>query len=119
MVEIAIENGRLWMRVVGWHRVWALKTQLDFALSQVREVRLDPTAAARPHGWRAPGTFVPGILTAGTFYRKGGRDFWDVRHPERALVIELEGASFARLIVEVTDPHRTLELISQSRARTL
>jgi len=29
---------------------------------------------------------VPGVITAGTFYQDGKRVFWDVHHPEKAIV---------------------------------
>jgi hypothetical protein len=51
----------------------------------------DPAIA---HGWwrglRMPGTNIPGVLTAGTFYQDGKRVFWDVHNPENTVVIELK-----------------------------
>jgi hypothetical protein len=35
-----------------------------------------------------PGTNIPGVLTAGTFYQDGKRVFWDVHNPDNTVVIE-------------------------------
>jgi hypothetical protein len=43
-------------------------------------------------------------LVAGTFYQDGGRVFWDVRHPDRVIVVELRDEQSLRLVVEVADP---------------
>ena len=37
-----------------------------------------------------PGTNIPGVLTAGTFYQHGKRVFWDVHNPDNTVVIELK-----------------------------
>ena len=51
-------------------------------------VRADPEAARGwYHGIRLPGTNVPGVITAGTFYQDGKRVFWDVHRPEKTIVI--------------------------------
>jgi hypothetical protein len=82
-------------------------------LGHIREVhRADPGIA---RGWwkgiRAPGTFLPGVIIAGTYYTGGERVFWDVSDATKAIVIELTGEAYARLIVEVSDPEATIALI--------
>lgn len=56
------------------------------------------------HGLRAPGTNVPGVITAGTFYEHEGRVFWDVHNPERAIALHLRDDRYAKLVIEVEDP---------------
>ena len=58
-----------------------------------------------------PGTNIPGVLTAGTFYQDGKRIFWDVHRPEKAIVIDLHDERFSQLIVEVADPQDAVKLI--------
>jgi hypothetical protein len=71
----------------------------------VRSVRVDPEPARGWwHGFRLPGTQIPGLLTAGTFYQHDGAVFYDVRNPERTIVLELEHEHYKRLVVEVADP---------------
>jgi hypothetical protein len=59
-----------------------------------------------------PGTHVPGIIAAGTFLQQDKRIFWDVRHAENALIIELEHDEYDQLIIEVEDPAAVIELLS-------
>ena len=107
MVEFRVEGDRLMMEVLGSHKFWALRGRLEAPLSAIRAVTLDPEKARRPRGFKAPGSAVPGFFYAGTFYTRNGKEFWDVRRPEHAVIVELEGESFARWIVEVADPQGT------------
>jgi len=63
-----------------------------------------------------PGTNIPGVLTAGTFYQNGQRVFWDVHNPENTIVIGLHDEQYNELIVEVPDPRAALELIGRAMA---
>ncbi|MEO8295789.1 MAG: hypothetical protein ABI613_09755, partial [Gemmatimonadota bacterium] len=105
MVEVTLSGDRVRFRVQGWDRLWAFKSELEIPLSHMKSVRIDP-AAARGwwHGFRLPGTQIPGVLTAGTFYQKDGAIFYDVHDPERTIVIELEHEHYRRLVIEVEDP---------------
>jgi hypothetical protein len=58
-----------------------------------------------------PGTNIPGVITAGTFYQDGMRVFWDVHNPENTIVIELRDDRFDELIVEVADPRAAVALV--------
>jgi|SRR5579862_2546177 len=113
MVDLSVAGGKLVLQIRGADRLWALKSSLEIPLQHIASVRSDPSVA---HGWyhgiRAPGTNVPGVLTAGTFYQHGQRIFWDVHHPENTIVIELRDERYNELIVEVSDPAVAVELIS-------
>ncbi len=49
---------------------------------------------------------MPKLYAAGTFYESDMRpDFWQVRHPENAIVIQCASdAAYDEIIVEVEDP---------------
>lgn len=119
MVEIHVRGDEVEVEVLGLHRLWALKGSLRVPLSAVRGARVDPEAA---RGWwkgiRAPGTHVPGLIVAGTYYRNGERTFYDVVHAERAVVVELEGQRYDRLVVEVADPEETVRRLRAAAGRT-
>ena len=114
MVRIDIAGAALEIQVQGVHKLWALKSSLQVPLSDVREVRHDPERARRLlPGLRMPGTHLPYVYTAGTYYQADFRpDFWTVRDPDRAIVIQCrEGAAYDEIIVEVEDPAGTVEMI--------
>src|ERR1035437_8484220 len=112
MVDLSISGGNLELQVRGADKLWALKSSLEIPLRHIAGIRADPSVA---HGWwpgiRLPGTNIPGVLTAGTFYQHGKRVFWDVHNPEKTVVIELRDERYDELIVEVADPQLTVELV--------
>ena len=115
MVRVTTENDKLILEVQGWDRLWALKSRLEVPRSNIRGVRADPTIAL---GWwkglRAPGTHVPGVIIAGTFYPEGKRVFWDVKDPEKTIVINLADERYDELIVEVADPAEEVQRIQNA-----
>ncbi|MES2306328.1 MAG: hypothetical protein V4558_12510 [Gemmatimonadota bacterium] len=119
MVEVTITGDTIRCDVQGWHKLWALRSQLEFPLAHVRSVRHDAEAARGWwHGMKMPGTNIPGILTAGTFYQHEGAVFYDIQDPEHAVVLELDHEHFARLVIEVEDPAATVAMIRDAMART-
>jgi hypothetical protein len=115
MVRIAIVGDVASFEVQGWDKLWSLKSRLEIPLAHIRSCRADPSAARGwYHGIKAPGTSLPGVITAGTFYQHGKRIFWDVHDPERTIVIELADERYDELIVEVADPADAIRLL-QSR----
>jgi hypothetical protein len=112
MVELAITDGNLVLHVKGADKLWAFKSSLEIPLAHVVGIREDP-AVARGwyHGIRVPGTNVPGVITAGTFYQDGKRVFWDVHNPENTVVIELKDERYNQLVVEVADPAAAVALV--------
>ena len=64
-----------------------------------------------------PGTQIPFVYTAGTYYQADFRpDFWSVRKAENALVIQCrDEAAYDEIIVEVEDPEATLAFIQGAR----
>jgi hypothetical protein len=112
LVDLSIAEGKLTLHVRGADKLWALKSSLEIPLVHIAGVRADPeTARGWYHGIRMPGTNVPGVITAGTFYQDGKRVFWDVHHPERTIVIDLHDERYSELIVEVDDPAVAMKLI--------
>jgi hypothetical protein len=112
MVDLCISGGNLVLHVRGADKLWAFKSSLEIPLAHIAEIKADPAAA---HGWwhgiRMPGTNIPGVLTAGTFYQDGKRVFWDVHNPENTVVIALKDERYNELVVEVADPKAAVELV--------
>ena len=112
MVDLSVADGKLVLHVRGADKLWALKSSLEIPLGHISNARADPRAARGwHHGIRSPGTNIPGVLTAGTFYQHGQRVFWDVHNPENSIVIELRDERYHELIVEVPDPQAAVDMI--------
>jgi len=118
MVEISIADNTLIVDILGAHQIFALKGALRVPLSHVRSARHDPEYADRWwHGLKVVGTDIPGVFAAGTFWSSDGWRFWDVRHPENAITIELLDERLAEIIVEVEDPAAMVGLINNAVRR--
>jgi hypothetical protein len=115
MVEISVEGGKAVFTVQGWDKLWSLHSRLEIPLEHIRDVRADPAPAM---GWfqglKMLGTDIPNVFRAGTFYQDGGWVFWDVRHPEKTIVVELHDEGYQKLVVEVEDPTSAIGLLKQA-----
>jgi len=115
LVDLSIADGKLLLHVRGADKLWALTSSLEIPLVHIAGVRADPeTARGWYHGIRMPGTNVPGVITAGTFYQDGKRIFWDVHNPDKTIVIDLHDERYNQLVVEVADPEAAVKLIQNA-----
>ncbi|MEU5153717.1 hypothetical protein [Glycomyces sp. NPDC021274] len=116
MAELACTETHLTIRLTGARRAFGRWRPLVIPLAAITAVRADPAAARAFPGARwGKATNLPGVVNTGSFRRAGSRDFWDVANPDDAIVIELEGARYDRLILEVDDPERA---VAELRARS-
>jgi hypothetical protein len=104
MARIAVEGDRVVVRLSGLERLGALVGgDISVPLSSVRAVSVasDPWKALR--GMRAPGTGWPGVIALG--HRRGGgiHDFAAVYRHTPAVVLDLVGERFDRLVVSSGD----------------
>lgn len=115
MVEIRIESGEAIFEIEGSHKLWALKSRLSIPLSHITGVRAEPNP---PMGFlgavKIIGADIPHVFRAGSFYQvgDGGIVFWDVRHAERCIAIELNHEHFKKLYLEVEDVAAAVALLS-------
>jgi hypothetical protein len=113
MVEVTKEADTVLFTIKGLHKLWAFKSQLRIPLSHIRGARQDAEVLQGWwKGWRAPGTHIPGLLAAGTFYENDKRIFWDVRHAENAVIIDLEHEEYQQLIIEVENPAAVVQQLT-------
>jgi hypothetical protein len=112
LIDSSITEGKLTLHVRGADKLWAFKSSLEIPLVHIAGVRADPEVARGwYHGIRMPGTNMPGVITAGTFYQDGKQVFWDVHSPEKTIVIDLHDDRYNELILEVDDPDAAVNLI--------
>ena len=114
MTKVSTSGDKLIVDMLGWDKLWSLKSRLDVPLAHVGGVRA--AAGERARGLRMPGTYIPGLITAGTFEHGGQRDFWAVHNAQQAVAIELHDEFFSRLVVQVPDPVATVEAVQKALA---
>lgn len=112
MVTVGVESDKAVFEVETRHKLWALKNRIEVPLAHIKQVNAIPDP---PMGWfdglNMMGTDLPHVFRAGTFWLHGSWAFFDVRHPEKAIEIELENEHYARLIVEVDDPEAVVRML--------
>ena len=116
MAQVHIDGDQLIVEIEGLDKLWALRSRLEIPLVHVRGATADPGMAALT-GWKVGGARVPGVITAGTFHVDGERVFWDVHDAARAVVIELTGDPYTRLVIEVDDPAATVAQVEKALSR--
>ena len=119
MTTVSVADGNLIVEVDGWDKLWSLRSRLVIPIQHVIRVYADSSIS---NGWwqglRVAGTHVPGVITAGTFYHHGKWVFWDVHHPEKAVVVDLRDERYEKLIVEVPDPAETVARLESAIGRS-
>jgi hypothetical protein len=115
MIRPEITGDTLHLHVEGLDKLWAFRSELAIPLRHITSVRTDAQVTTKwLHGLKWPGTSVPGVITAGTFYQDGKRIFWDIHHPEQAVVITLADESYNELVIEVENPDAFVANLQQS-----
>jgi hypothetical protein len=118
MVDVSIDNASAVFTLKGADKFWAFRSEVKVPLVHIADVREE---ASPPMGWfpglKLLGTSIPNYFRAGTFYQAGGPVFWDVRHPEKTIVVELRDERLKKLIVEVESPARAVRMIKDAIQR--
>ena len=103
-VSLLVEGDALRVHLSPLDKVVCFRGDLVVPLSQVASVRAVRSAEVPRTGFRLPGTSLPGVTRAGSYGTGDQRDLWDVRRGESLLVLELRGAAYRRVVLEVPDP---------------
>ena len=98
----------------GTERLWSFKFG---PISVPRQHVIGAEATLPPTTWkelRAPGTFLPGVIKAGTYYTDRGKEFWYAVRSRRdsPLTIELQEESYRRLVITIEDAANWAERIN-------
>ncbi len=115
MAQLELTATTLIVQVRGMDKVWALTSRLEIPLAHIADATVDSAMAREgPQGLRLPGTDVPGVIAAGTFFQADGRVFWDVHNPANAIVIHLHDDHYRGLVIEVDDPQAAVGAITRA-----
>ena len=103
MADLEVEGNELVLHLRAIEKAEGAHGDIRLPLSAVTAVRSvdDPWPELR--GIRAPGTGLPNVIAVGTRRGKFGKDFAAVHGKGPAVVVELEGADYSRLVVTADD----------------
>jgi hypothetical protein len=103
MARITTADGVLTVHMRGLDKILAIHGNISVPVSHIQGVDVLPEEAFKLfHGLRV-GTNIPHVITAGTFFTRDSKLFFDIHDPERSIAINLEHNNYSRLIVQVDD----------------
>jgi hypothetical protein len=94
----------------------SVSNDLSVPLGSVRSVRVTGDVWSELRGVRFPGSGIRGLLALGTRRHPLGRDFVAVYGRGPAVVVELAGAHFVRLVISAGDAQGVAEEIRKAVA---
>jgi hypothetical protein len=121
MARLEVEGAELVLRLSGCEKIGALHGDIRVARTSVRAVTVSEQPWKVVRGIRAPGTGCPGLIMLGTTRGRGWKDFNAVYRRRPVVVVDLDGHTFARLVVtsdEALAVAARLQIASGSAAST-
>ncbi len=112
MVTINSTEDQFIFKINGWHQLWSLQNKIEISKENVVKAFQSDEEFKFWIGWRMPGTCIPGIITAGTYIKKGKRNFWDVVNKKNTIIVQLKDSNYDKLIIEVENPQKAIDLLN-------
>ena len=100
MASLRVHPDRLEIHLTPAEKTLALRRE-DLVISRdtIRSVTITDDPWIWVRGIRAPGALVPLVLAVGVWKFHGGKDFLAIKRKRQAVVIDLSGDDFARVIL--------------------
>lgn len=114
MITISKKDNHFIFVVNGMHKLWAFKSELTIPFENIINAHQDTKDVKGWKGWRLPGTSIPSVITAGTFYKDGNKIFWDVSNIDNCIIVDLKDEEYKQLIIEVENPTEALQFLNAS-----
>src|SRR5271170_7365888 len=118
MADLEVEGNELVLHLMAIEKTEGAHGDIRVPLTAVTAVRSvdDPWTELR--GIRAPGTGLPNVIAVGTRRGNFGKDFAAVHGKGPAVVVELEGSGYGRLVISADDAAARATSIAQAAGKT-
>jgi hypothetical protein len=103
MADLMVDGNELVLHLHAVEKAEGFHGDIRFPLTAVASVRAVDDAWPELRGIRAPGTDVPNVIAVGTRRGGFGKDFAAVHGRGQAVVVDLTGAEYGRLVVTCDD----------------
>lgn len=111
MVTISDLQDNFIFEIKGLHKIWTLQSRITIPKNQVINAYQNKDELNNWKGFRV-GTYIPFLITAGTYFWKGKRNFWDSMRSKNTIIVQLENHSFDKLYIEVKNPTEAISLLN-------
>lgn len=108
---IVVGEDAIEIRLTVVEEVLALHGTLRVPLAHIRSVSTEPVPPALWRGVKL-GTNLPGLMVAATFVTEEGVVFYDIRHGERCVTLELADDRYKRIVIELDAAHDPADVAS-------
>ncbi len=114
MVIIEKEKDKIVFDLTGFAEVLSSKKKMSIPIRNVKSAYQNEKYLNAWEGSKVLGTHVPGELRAGTFKRNNMQYFWAAKNIKNTVIIDLADESFEQLILEVSNPAESIDLIDNA-----
>jgi hypothetical protein len=115
MAELGVDGGELVLHLSTLEKAEGMHGDIRVPLASVTSVRAVDNPWPELRGIRAPGTGVPRVIAVGTRRGSFGKDFVAVHGTKSAVVVELSGTGFSRLVATIEDAAGVAATIDAAR----
>jgi len=94
--------------------IFAFRRSFSIPLRHITAAEITPDALSGLwKGIRAPGTHIPGLIVAGTYYKNGEKSFWYIRRGDEIVSLRLtDDENYDQLVLGVEDAQRITHAIN-------
>lgn len=112
MVKVSISHGQVVVKLEGAKKFLALKGTIKIPLKSIKSVSL------RPPKWISlgvrAGTYFPGVMMAGTFWTRQGKQFYYVRDPKKCVTLILHDHEYSKVVFQIDNHEKVASQISKA-----
>ena len=112
MVKISITKTAVIVNFESYKKFLALKNNLRIPFSSIKSI------TTLPAKWLIftpkVGTNLPGVIMAGTFFRREGIVFYYVRDLKKCMTISLQNHRYSKVVLQVDDKERVASEIRKA-----
>jgi len=116
VADLVISDTSVTVVLSAAERLESVHGDVSVPRSSVVGARQVPDGLAEVHGMLARGTMFPGVVMVGTWRESGSVTFAACHGHRPAVVVELAGQAYDRVIVTIEDPEETVERLSADAA---
>ena len=119
-MDLTLQGGNIEIQLEPMERVWSvhLAQRIEVSLDTLERVRVGYPETT----WkeiRAPGTYLPGMFKAGTYYTERGREFWYARKGQSCLCLDMAEGYYKRIVLGSIKATRWHSLLQPSLVNRL
>ena len=114
-MKLNLTDGKLQIRLNPLEKVLSMRGSIEIPLHSI------VSASAEKPGWklaqvRSPGTHVPYVIKAGTYYGSSSREFWYATLCRPFLTLQLKDWDYNRVVITIGDSRSWAERITRAIA---